>query len=180
MTTTMPRNRPKKKDSIPAELAKQLERQQFLTKELGKCALTIQKLFSELSPDIQIGRSKHTKVNDLLRDREIMSLIEHHIEENDLHLKGAKTDIKTIAETLDLTQRRVKAAFSNHPRYDNLKKLICHHRIKMACKLITEHPNYSVNAIADECGFASKTSFYRWFIAEMGCTPMEFLAKQEK
>ena len=177
----MPRRRPKDGETITIELTKQLERQQFLAKELGKTMIAVQKLLAQLSPDMQIGRNKRAlKVNDLLPDKEIMLLIGSYIEENDLHLKGAKTDIKTIAETLDLTQRRVKTAFSNHPRYDNLKKLICHYRIKMACKLITEHPNYSVNAIADECGFASKTSFYRWFIAEMGCTPMEFLAKQEK
>lgn len=164
---------------IAAELNNLMERHHVLTKELNRCMNEIRKRISDFSDDLPIRNTRRgAKGNDFMTDKEVIALIGNLIEENNFHTNDSKIDIKTLAEMLNLTQKRIKKALSSHPKYDNLSKLLCYYRIKTACQLIAEHPNYSINAIVSECGFSSRTSFYRWFVAEKGCTPMEFLAQQ--
>ena len=47
-------------------------------------------------------------------------------------------------------------------------------RIKYAINQLKEHPNYTIQAIADESGFSNLRSFQRSFKAKTGMTPSEY------
>lgn len=52
-------------------------------------------------------------------------------------------------------------------------------RINHAIKLMKEHPNYTIRAIADESGFNSAPILYTLFKKKTGMTPYEFKKAQE-
>lgn len=47
-------------------------------------------------------------------------------------------------------------------------------RLEYATRLMEQHPEYSVEAIAEKCGISSSTTFYRLFLEEYGMTPKNF------
>ena len=48
-------------------------------------------------------------------------------------------------------------------------------RIVEARRMLKEHPDWSIEAVADHCGF-SRTHFQRVFKQEVGCSPADFMA----
>ena len=60
---------------------------------------------------------------------------------------------------------------------DSFSNLINGYRIRYAQKLMEEHPDMSVTEIASECGFTSRSAFYRNFKAITGIPPSEWKKK---
>jgi len=52
-------------------------------------------------------------------------------------------------------------------------------RINYALKLM-RNPHINLDAIAFECGYKHKSSYYRAFYARFGCTPSDYLSQQRK
>ena len=170
----------KNKGKALEELAQMHARALSLSRELMEQIDSINKYLGENFPEFHAGIPKSRKKNDLVTDEIILKRLNKLIEKEELYLPSKSKLIKDIAKDLDITQKRLKKAFECRPRYNNLHKLLCHHRIKAACKMIDEHPNFSIEAISLECGFTSRKSFYRWFLMEMGCTPLEYQARDKK
>lgn len=170
----------KNKDKELEELAQMHARTLSLSRELMGQIDSINKHLSEHFPDFHAGIPKSRRKNDLENDEEILKRLNKLIEKEKLYLPSNFKSIKDIAKDLEITQKKIKKAFECWPRYNNLHKLLCHHRIKVACRMIDEHPNFSIEAISLECGFTSRKSFYRWFLMEMGCTPLEYQARDKK
>ena len=53
-------------------------------------------------------------------------------------------------------------------------------RIEEAKRLKTEHPDMTMEEVAEQCGFSSARSFYRTFAREEDMTPTEWLATQSQ
>ena len=171
----------KNKDQALAELVKMHARTILLSRDLLQQIDNINRFLSENFPEFHAGIPKGRRnKNDLVTDEVILKQLNALVEEEELHLPAKFKSIKEIAKDLDITQKRLKKAFECSPRYNNLHKLLCHHRIKAACRMIDEHPNFSIEAISLECGFTSRKSFYRWFLMEMGCTPLEYQAREKR
>ena len=82
-----------------------------------------------------------------------------------------------VAAELNISQKRLKEVIAI-TNYYNLKNLLNHYRINAACQMMLMHPAYSIDAIAEESGFNSIKSFYRWFRRETGMSPTDYkLAK---
>ena len=47
-------------------------------------------------------------------------------------------------------------------------------RMERAAKLLKEKPNYSIEAIAQECGVPVRQTFYRQFSKKYGMTPANY------
>ena len=47
-------------------------------------------------------------------------------------------------------------------------------RMEYACSMLKLHPEYTVDAIAMECGMASRSAFYRTFRKHLRCSPGEY------
>ena len=46
--------------------------------------------------------------------------------------------------------------------------------MERAAKLLKEKPNYSIEAIAQECGVSVRQTFYRLFSKKYGMTPADY------
>jgi AraC-like DNA-binding protein len=88
--------------------------------------------------------------------------------------------IHDISGTLKLPQIRVSNSFNNQlkipfPSYRNM----C--RIEHFLNLYENNtfPNYSIEGLARESGFQTKSSFYSAFKSVHNMTPMEYISKKE-
>ena len=50
-------------------------------------------------------------------------------------------------------------------------------RLKYACSLFNTHPEYTVEAVAAECGIPSRVSLYRLFMKYCDCSPSKYREK---
>lgn len=90
---------------------------------------------------------------------------------------------KTVAYALRTNEKYLQKAIREFSKDQTLAKLISHMRINHAAELLMQHSGYTVEAIARECGFNSRRSFYRTFATFQGCTPIEYrtrCSQQEK
>ena len=157
-------------------------------KEEQNAALLIQlnekidKLYGFFSQDGETLKKavqrKPRKENDLLDDDELFQRAVSVIEEQGLY-RQPDFCFRNLAEALDVTQLRLKKMFSALGRENNLNALLCRQRIKAAVALMNEHPNYSIKAVAEECGFRSMKTFYRWFSKLVGCPPLLHLSTKQ-
>lgn len=53
-------------------------------------------------------------------------------------------------------------------------KYISNMRLEYAARLLEDYPNYTIEAIAADCGIPAKATFYRLFFEKFGITPVEF------
>ncbi len=137
----------KNKDKELEELAQMHARTLSLSRELMGQIDRINKHLSEHFPDFHAGIPKSRRKNDLENDEEILKRLYKLIEKENLYLPSKFKSIKDIAKDLDITQKKLKKAFECCPKYNNLHKLLCHHRIKAACRMIDEHPNLTYSSI---------------------------------
>ena len=104
-------------------------------------------------------------------DRELFLRIDKTIREGQLFLQPDFTR-DTLCQMLNINKTQcssvIKAyANSSFPTYVNRL------RLNHAIELMKLHPNYSIEAIANECGM-ERAHFHRRFIEEFGITPSEF------
>ena len=62
----------------------------------------------------------------------------------------------------------------------NFYQFVTNYRIEEAKRLMTGHPEMTMEDVAGQCGFSSARSFYRTFYREMDMTPTEWLEAQSK
>lgn len=86
-----------------------------------------------------------------------------------------KTGI-TIQDAVDEMQipRYLLTQWIKNTEYEVFSRWIAHLRVEEAKLLMTEHPEYSNEAVAMECGFSSRSYFQKVFRDLTGMTPMEF------
>ncbi len=79
-----------------------------------------------------------------------------------------------ICKLTKFSKERIGQLIKKHSGYSNLQLYISHKRITYAISLMEEHPNYSIEAIAQECGIGNLSTFYRTFKNEFGNSPAEY------
>ena len=47
-------------------------------------------------------------------------------------------------------------------------------RLDYAARMLKEHPEYAVDAVAGECGIPNKSTFHRLFLEQFNMTPAEY------
>lgn len=64
----------------------------------------------------------------------------------------------------------------------NFSDFVAHYRVEAFVQKQKEEDIslYTLMSIAESCGFNSKSSFFRLFKKQMGCTPLEYIQKQEQ
>ncbi|MCS2194843.1 AraC family transcriptional regulator [Bacteroides faecis] len=56
----------------------------------------------------------------------------------------------------------------------SFSKYVNNLRLEYAAGMLKEHPYYTIDAIAKECGMSTVQTFYRLFSEKFGVTPTEF------
>lgn len=112
------------------------------------------------------------------RDKEQIRRLVHVIDSRKLYL-SADLIQKDVLEFVQIPAYRFGATFKKHTGV-SFAEYINGKRMEHAVKLLTEHPEYTVEAIAGMCGIKSKQHFHRQFAAYTGLTPATFRCFNEK
>lgn len=116
----------------------------------------------------------------LLNDNEAKSLkqtLEHTMTEKVLFL-NPELSLRELAESVQSTEKKVSYLINQHMN-SNFYEWVNHYRVEKFKSEIVKEENkgLSIVGVALNCGFPSKSSFYRAFKSEIGSSPSEYLKK---
>ena len=106
-------------------------------------------------------------------DEELMDWINQKMDETRIYTDTNLT-LKTMANALGLTQRRLGALFKNNEKYNSLGDYLNERRLLLACRLLREKPNWTIEAIGAEAGFGSRRTFQMEMKRKLGITPLQY------
>ncbi|MCQ2213461.1 MAG: helix-turn-helix domain-containing protein [Bacteroidaceae bacterium] len=89
----------------------------------------------------------------------------------------------TISEALQemgISATALNFYLEQHTPVDNYRRWLPYLRIEEAKRIMTEHPEYTLEAIAADCGYANKSSLSHAFKQQEGMTPGQWLTKQKE
>lgn len=140
-----------------------------------------------LNPEIMIGLNKNLSFssNNLIglnekNQNDFFRTIDKVVRDNELYLNPNLNLAKVLVET-GIAQRNIANTISNKG-YNNFNSYINMYRIRLACEKLksSQTGKYSIDAIAESCGFNSKNTFYRSFKLIMKTTPSEYIESFSK
>jgi len=82
--------------------------------------------------------------------------------------------LKTTAQALGLTQKRLGSLFRNHPKYSSLGDYINEKRFLEGCRLLREEPNWTIEAVSAKAGFGGRRTFQTEVKRRLGITPIQY------
>lgn len=106
-------------------------------------------------------------------DAQLLAWLDSKMEETALYLQP-DIDLKTVAETFGLSQRRVIRLLKNQSRYGNFASYLTEKRLEKACSLLKKHPEYTIESICIDAGFSSRRTFQTIFKTRLGMSPSEY------
>ena len=106
-------------------------------------------------------------------DEELLEWINQKMDETRIYT-DANLTLKTMANALGLTQRRLGALFKNNEKYNSLGDYLNERRLLLACRLLREKPNWTIEAIGAEAGFGSRRTFQMEMKRRLGITPLQY------
>ena len=106
-------------------------------------------------------------------DEELLEWINQKMDETRIYTDTNLT-LKTMANALGLTQRRLGALFKNNEKYNSLGDYLNERRLLLACHLLREKPNWTIEAIGAEAGFGSRRTFQMEMKRRLGITPLQY------
>ncbi len=108
-----------------------------------------------------------------MSDDELRAWIDVQVKESRMFC-DPELDVKTMAQKLGLTQKKIKQLLKDSTKYDRLYDFLTEKRILYASELIKENPNWSMEAVSKEAGFVSRTTFQTEFKKHIGVTPAQY------
>lgn len=123
------------------------------------------------------GKAKKTvlpevKVNSLLDN--LLSYME-----NEKPYLSAKLNISDVSMKLDCTEIELSQLLNNHLNV-NFSNFINTYRVNEIKHRLNQDnlSKYTLKALSEQCGFSSKTTFYRVFKNVTGMTPLEYCKRE--
>lgn len=108
-----------------------------------------------------------------MSDEELMTWVDQEMDERQLYTDTNLT-LKTMAKSLGLTQKRLGELFKNNEKYNSLGDYLNEKRFLLACHLLREKPNWTIEAIGAEAGFGSRRTFQIEVKRRLGITPLQY------
>ena len=106
-----------------------------------------------------------------MTDDELRAWIEVQVMESRMFC-DPELDVKTMAQKLGLTQKKIKQLLKDSTKYDRLYDYLTEKRVLYASELIKENPNWSMEAVSKEA--VSRTTFQTEFKKHIGVTPAQY------
>lgn len=113
-----------------------------------------------------------------MTDEQLFAWVDEQMQEQLLFTKSGLT-LKTMANALGLTQKRLSGLFKDQEGYARLGDYINEKRILYACSLLCEHLNWTIEAVGTEAGFGSRRTFQVEMKRRLGITPQQYRQSQE-
>lgn len=118
-------------------------------------------------------RREHIELTADMNDGELMAWIDQEMDERQLYTDCNLT-LKTMAKALGLTQKRLGELFKNNEKYASLGDYLNEKRLLLACRLLRENPNWTIEAVGKEAGFGSRRTFQMEMKRRLGITPLQY------
>ena len=119
------------------------------------------------------GHCQQIKATQDMNDEELMNWIDMRMDETRLYTTPTLS-LKDTAKALGLTQKRIGQLFKNNEKYANLGEYLTEKRFLLACELMRENPEWTIEAVAKEAGFQTRRTFQEVMKADLGLTPSQF------
>ena len=119
------------------------------------------------------GHFQQIKATQDMNDEELMHWIDMRMDETRLYTTPTLS-LKDTAKALGLTQKRLGQLFKNNEKYANLGEYLTEKRFLLACELMRENPEWTIEAVAKEAGFQTRRTFQEVMKADLGLTPSQF------
>ena len=119
------------------------------------------------------GHCQKIKATQDMNDEELMHWIDMRMDETRLYTTPTLS-LKDTAKALGLTQKRIGQLFKNNEKYANLGEYLTEKRFLLACELMRENPEWTIEAVAKEAGFQTRRTFQEVMKADLGLTPSQF------
>ncbi|WP_424961980.1 helix-turn-helix domain-containing protein [Ekhidna sp.] len=99
---------------------------------------------------------------------------------NEKYYLNKNVKLSDLASELSYNERQVSRAINRFSN-GNFNKFINSFRIEYSKELLIggQFDHYTIEAIADECGFSNKVSFYNAFKSDTGMSPTQFRAEKQ-
>ena len=94
-------------------------------------------------------------------------------------MPAGKTDLESIASELCMTPSQLRRKLSAITGF-NPGQFVLSIRMAEACRLLLEHPSYSLASVAERCGFVDQSHFSHAFRRQFGMTPSQWAAERGK
>ena len=108
-----------------------------------------------------------------MSDEELMAWVDQEMDERQLYTDTNLTQ-KTMAKSLGLTQKRLGELFKNNEKYNSLGDYLNEKRFLLACRLLREKPNWTIEAVGTEAGFGGRRTFQMEVKRRLGITPLQY------
>ena len=82
--------------------------------------------------------------------------------------------LKSVASKLGLTQKRLQQILKNDSRYKNLSEYLNEKRFLLACRLLRDEPQWTIEAVAKEVGFSNRLMLHEMMKKRVGLTPAQY------
>lgn len=122
---------------------------------------------------------EHIRQTSDMTDEELLVWIDEQMEETHLFTDTSLT-LKTTAQALGLTQKRLGALFRNSPKYSSLGDYINEKRFLEGCRLLREEPNWTIEAVGAKAGFGGRRTFQTEVKRRLDMTPMQYRQAHKK
>ncbi len=108
-----------------------------------------------------------------MTDEQLMSWVDWQMDKTKL-FSDSKLTLKTMANALGLTQKRLGGLFKNHPKYSTLSEYINEKRFVYACQLLRDEPNWTIEAVGTKAGYGGRRTFQTEVKRRLGLTPSQY------
>ena len=140
--------------------------EKLLEKDLEAAALA--------SPIAQIKQNlTQTENPSKMDDAQLMIWVDGKMEELALY-QQADLDLKTVSETLGVSQRHLIRLFKDQSPYGTFSSYLTEKRLAKACRMLKSHPEYTIEAICLDAGFRTRRTFQTVFKSRIGISPSEY------
>lgn len=116
-------------------------------------------------------KKKQFTIQQLIYNR----LVNYLVSDHRFTAKGLNR--QTLASALKTNEKLLCIAVREYSEDKTLARMIGHMRMRYAVELLMKHSDYTVEAVARECGFKSRCAFYQMFERHYQCTPVDFRQK---
>ena len=116
---------------------------------------------------------EHIELTADMTDEQLLTWIDLQMDETHLYTDTNLT-LKSMAKALGLTQKRIGTLFKNHPKYGSLGEYLNEKRLLLACRLLREEPNWTIEAVGTEAGFGGRRTFQTEIKRRLGVTPLQY------
>lgn len=120
-----------------------------------------------------LQQREHIELTANMNDEELMAWIDQEMDERQLYT-DTDLNLKTMAKALGLTQKRLGELFKNNEKYSSLGDYLNEKRFLLACRLLRENPNWTIEAVGTEAGFGSRRTFQMEMKRRLGITPLQY------